>query len=245
MTAPCRLSLALLFVLLPATTGIVTARQSLVGTRADRRLIMHDHFSQVDVVQTAVIRGDLESVWEPARWLSKQTPSIPATPATQPYLDRVIQAASKAAEASTMHDAAQAAAALSALCGGCHKAAGAQVALPAERTVMIGGIVGHMQEHQIAMSDLQIGLVEPSETSWMRGARRMQTAPMKRSKFPSDRLLSEAILAVEVQVHQLANQAMSASSLEERAAVFGQLLAGCAECHGLHGRIWGPGLPEQ
>ncbi|MGE3840732.1 MAG: hypothetical protein AB7I50_04030 [Vicinamibacterales bacterium] len=247
MTAPDTRTHALLLILffMFMFAAAVLGRQGPARAPADRRLDMHDHFSQVDLIQTAVIRGDLEAVWEPARWLSKHALAVEATALTEPLLHRVAQTSARAAEASSLHEAAQAVATLTALCGACHEASGTQVAIPIDKPVAVGGIVGHMNDHLRAVAELQSGLIEPSATFWAHGVRTLETAPLKRSKLPRDRLLSEAIVSAEADVHQLAGRARAATTLEQRAAVFGDLLARCADCHGLHGRVWGPGLPEQ
>lgn len=247
MTAPDTRAHLLLFILflIFMLVAAVLGRQGPTRAPADRRLDMHDHFSQVDLIQTAVVRGDLEAVWEPARWLSKHAMELEGTAVTEPLLHRVAETSARAAEASSLQEAAQAVATLTALCGACHVASGTQVAIPIEKPVAVGGIVGHMNDHMRAVAELQSGLIEPSETFWSNGVRTLDAAPLKRSKLPKDRLLSEAIVSVEAEVHQMAGRARAATTLEQRAAAFGDLLARCAECHGLHGRVWGPGLPEQ
>jgi hypothetical protein len=29
-----------------------------------------------------------------------------------------------------------------------------------------------------------------------------------------------------------------------RAAIYGEVISGRGTCHGLHGRVWGPGVPK-
>ena len=46
--------------------------------------------------------------------------------------------------------------------------------------------------------------------------------------------------ASETRVHQLAERAERATSVDDRVEVYAQLLVTCASCHGIHHEIWGP-----
>jgi hypothetical protein len=100
-----------------------------------------------------------------------------------------------------------------------------------------------MLEHQRAMDELLQGLVIPSVPLWTAGAKRLQTAPLSRGQLLPDRRLTGQIREAEARVHKLAQQASTADTLatsSRRAAVYGQLLSTCAQCHVLHPQVWGP-----
>ena len=208
---------------------------------------MTDHFSQVGVIINAVIRGDLEDVREPARWMAshQHAKGLPATSAL--YLEEMKNTAKQTAQAKTLTGASIAAASMAVNCGACHAAAGIKASgseVPATGAAPAGGIAKHMLEHQWAVDQMLNGLVRPSDDDWLSGARRLQVAPMAAKELPDDPKLSQEIRDFEVKVHALAEKALKATAGPARAAVFGEITAGCGECHGLHGRVWGPGVPK-
>jgi hypothetical protein len=108
----------------------------------------------------------------------------------------------------------------------------------------VGGIVGHMLEHQVAIEDLVQGLVLPSDTHWQRGIERLRSAPLQTGDLPADRRLSQQVRQAETEVHRIVDRAASAATDIERADAYARLLTTCAECHSLHRAIWGP-TPKQ
>lgn len=206
---------------------------------------MKEHFRQVDAVQQAVIRGDLESAREPAQSLAEhQEPAgLPAATASQ--VTAMQTAARQVINATDVRGAAAATASMAASCGTCHKAAGAHPALaePSQPKVT-EGTVGHMLAHQRAVDLMYQGLIVPSDELWKKGADMLKGAPLEKGKLPDDPKLTSAIRAAEDQVHKMADRAARASTLDARSEVYGELISGCATCHSLHGRVWGPGLPK-
>jgi hypothetical protein len=105
-------------------------------------------------------------------------------------------------------------------------------------------MAAHMAAHQQAIEYLYQGLVTPSDVSWNKGAELLKAAPLATSELPADPALTDDIKAFEGKVHQFAGMARKAADANTRVGLYGELLAGCAECHGLHGKVWGPGLPK-
>jgi mono/diheme cytochrome c family protein len=190
-----------------------------------RLVQMQHHFLQVTLIHEAIIRGDLPSVREPALTLA-HLPIPPDTPArTAPFAAAIGQAATTV---------------MLRQCGECHRAAGV---LPApSRTLRpdVGGIVGHMLEHQRAVDELLQGLVIPSATEWRQGAERLRAAPLRPDQYPPDPRLTSELKRTDARVHQIADRAVKAADAPARAAVYSDLLTTCAQCHGLHRQIWGP-----
>jgi hypothetical protein len=62
-------------------------------------------------------------------------------------------------------------------------------------------------------------------------------------ELPRDKKLTPELLRVEEAVHRIAEEAVAAETPESRTRVYSTLLARCADCHGLHNRIWGPKGP--
>jgi mono/diheme cytochrome c family protein len=205
-----------------------------------RLVQMQHHFLQVTLIHEAIIRGDLPSVREPALTLA-HLPIPPDTPArTAPFAAAIGQAGARAAEAADLAAAASATTVMLRQCGECHRAAGV---LPApSRTLRpdVGGIVGHMLEHQRAVDELLQGLVIPSATEWRQGAERLRAAPLRPDQYPPDPRLTSELKRTDARVHQIADRAVKAADAPARAAVYSDLLTTCAQCHGLHRQIWGP-----
>jgi cytochrome c553 len=149
-----------------------------------------------------------------------------------------------AARVSTAPDVASAASATASMlvtCGDCHRAM-KQTPSPAAVSSRrdLGGVVGHMLEHDAAVDDMFRGLVIPSATSWRDGALRLRTAPLRRGALPPDRNLTRTIVALEKRAHETAARAATADSQTRRATEYAELIAQCAGCHSLHPNVWGP-----
>lgn len=206
---------------------------------------MRQHFARVYEVESAIIRGDLEAVKAPAEWLAAHDPSKELDKASASQVSTMREAARRAADATDIPTAASAAADMLAACGDCHRAAGVVPAPAVPAEVHVGGTVGHMLEHQRAVEQMAVGLIIPSQSSWSKGSVALKEAPLRSSQLPRDQKLTREIAAAEDRVHVLADQAANASEEKARRASYAQIISTCAQCHGLHGRIWGPGLVPQ
>jgi cytochrome c553 len=205
---------------------------------------MQYHFIQITLMQEAVIRGDLEAVRSPARELSALPMPWRVPASASPHVNLIRDAARRLVAASTQAEAADNASTMLGVCGDCHATVGVHpVPSPLARRE-VGGMVGHMLEHQLAMDELVQGLIIPSAILWDRGSRRLQTAPLSRSELSPAPGVTSAIHKAEARVHELAAEAVQASTSPRRAATYGRLLATCAQCHGLHSKIWGPRTDE-
>jgi cytochrome c2 len=204
---------------------------------------MHDNFRAASAIQTAVIRGDLEALREPARELAALTipPGLPD--AATRHADALSAAARQALDAKHVTAAAVATGTLLAACGSCHRAVGTMPAVASKELPFVGGTVGHMLEHQAAVNQMLRGLVVPSNSEWSKGARALRAAPLHARDVPRQPTLTPELLRVEEAVHRLAEEAVAAESTQNRVRVYSTLLARCADCHSLHRRIWGPPPP--
>jgi len=211
-----------------------------VTTDAERAAHMQQHFDRVLTVHEAVIRGDLAAVRPAATWLAEHEPppSLPAGSAS--LVATMRKEARRAAEAETVLAAAIATASMLKTCGDCHRAVGTMPALPQSIRPQLGGVVGHMLEHQRAADQMAHGLIVPSRTMWRAGAEGFRSAPLHPNTLPGGVKLPLELLASEERVHQLASQATLAEDAGGRAMFYGQILASCADCHAQHRTIWGP-----
>jgi cytochrome c553 len=201
---------------------------------------MHDHFTRIEEVEAAIVRGDLEGAKEPARWLADHQEAKGLPPATESQLAAVRTAARSVADAEDLAAAAKGAATLVASCGDCHKAAGVSPELPAPATAFRAAErANHMAQHQRAVELLYRGLVRPSDEAWQEGAAGLRESPLAVKDMPE---VSKEVVSAEAAVHALADRAKRASDRDTRVHVYGELIGNCANCHGLHGRVWGPGI---
>jgi hypothetical protein len=203
---------------------------------------MREHFAKVIEAHDAVVRGDLEAAKAPADWLAAHDPTPELDKASASHISVMRDAARRAASANELIMAAQATASMLAACGDCHRAAGAMPAMAMPEAPRVGGTVGHMLEHKHAIDLMMQGLIVPSAALWQQGAAALKHAPLKASDLPRDPKLTRQILAAEDEVHLLADRAASANEQAARVATYGQVINACGRCHGLHGRIWGPGV---
>jgi cytochrome c553 len=236
------------FLLCIGTSLLLAAIGVRVGAQADQSVPstptrlqeMQHHFLQATLVYEAVIRGDLAATRQPAAELAALPMPAGLPTAARPFVDNINLAGRRALEAPTLDLVAVAAAALLAQCGACHSAVGV-VPTPVSREYPdVGGLVGHMLEHQRAADELLQGLVIPSDGLWRQGAERLRAAPLSRSDLPDDPELTAEIREAEVAVHALADRATSADSITGRASLYLDLTTTCARCHELHRQIWGP-----
>jgi mono/diheme cytochrome c family protein len=206
---------------------------------------MDDHFARVREIEEAAIRGDLEAMKAPALAIA-QLPATPGLPAgTDTYVADMKRSAGAVAAAMTVANAATATAAMVATCGTCHTGSRATPSFPdVVAPVMIPGTQSHMLMHQFAVDLMYQGLAIPSDDQWRKGAEAMKASPLADRDLQKDAKLTKEVLASEARVHEIADRAIKAADQGARIAIYGEVIGGCASCHGLHGRMWGPGLPK-
>jgi hypothetical protein len=230
-----------------AALNAATARGSVaagglqaVKPDAARAAHMQVHFSQAMVVHEAVIRGDLAAVRAPATWLAEHDAPSSLPAGSAPFVADMRRAARRTAQAPTILEAALGTADMLKTCGDCHRGVGTfpSAALPA--TPEVGGMVGHMLEHQRAADQMLQGLIVPSSASWRAGADGFSAAALRAESLPNDPQLTPELVASEKRIHELAAQAGKADAPDARAVFYGQIIARCADCHAVHRKVWGP-----
>jgi cytochrome c553 len=205
---------------------------------------MHDHLGHVTTMQEAVIRGDLDAVAEPANWIANHE-EAPLPAGTEGFAPDIKRTAAMAAGAKDIKSAATATSQLVAACGACHVAVKTPVKWPEVVKPAAGaGVAAHMLEHQWAIDLMYQGLAMPSEEAWKKGIEALKASPMAPAELPKDEKLTKEIVAYEKTVHELAAKAQVATDIGSKVAVYGEAIASCASCHGLHGKMWGPGIPK-
>jgi mono/diheme cytochrome c family protein len=202
---------------------------------------MQDHFAKVREIEEAIIRGDLEAAKVPARWMAEHEYVSGASGTERPIKELRAAAESLVAAADIGHGAGAAATMVGA-CGSCHNAAKVEPKLPAASAGKARGEKARqMLEHQYAVDRMYRGLVVPVSEDWRSGAEALKAAPLRAKAFKE---ISAEIAAAEAHFQELADRAIKAPDLVTRVSVYGSVIGSCAQCHGLHGRTWGPGLTK-
>lgn len=227
----------------PVTVAGATVR--VAGAQA-QPAHMADHFSRVDTIQQAVIRGHVEDVREPARWLAEHQTAEGLPPAAASFVEEMRTHARRVAEADSLEMIAGATAMLAATCGKCHQAVGAKLQMPMAAPPEGGeGIRARMFEHQWAVDLMYQGLIQPSDEAWIKGARGFREAPLTKKDLPADQALAKEMKTLEERIHLVADDAPRVKEATSRAALYGRILASCGRCHDLHGRVLGPKVGGQ
>lgn len=191
---------------------------------------MHEHWGLAGWLRRAVIAGRLDEVPRAAGLLAAHEPAD-GVPTWTPHVERLRAQAQAAAAASSLPEVAAATAELGATCGACHGEVGAVVrrTLPeppaGEQTVGV-----HMQRHAWAAEAMWIGLVTPADDEWLRGAQMLAERPLREDEYFSRWLVTDELVALGTEVHDLGVRAREASP-GDRPALYGEFLATCAECH--------------
>src|SRR5690349_16545378 len=154
-----------------ASVAIATLTLSVAAQQTSRRSSdiperiaeMQHHFVDVTIVHEAIIRGDLQATVQPAARLSTVSPPALMPESSSKFIEGIRLAGRRIVEAPTLANATVEVTRMLRQCGSCHQS---MSVFPARRTRTgpdLGGIVGHMLEHQRALDDLLLGLVVPSE----------------------------------------------------------------------------------
>lgn len=206
---------------------------------AQRAAEMREHYWDAMAMHTAVIRGDLAAVAASAQSLTQYAgpPGMPDRAAG--HVVAIRRAAAEAATAPNVVVAATSSAVMLNACGQCHRAVGAHPSLSLRVAPELGGVVGHMLAHQRAADQIFQGLVVPSDALWRAGARALASAPLHSAELPVGALEGRKLARTEQQIHRVATDAAQATEPRARANYYGQMLAGCADCHRRSAK-WGP-----
>jgi len=198
---------------------------------------MKDHFYKATEIQAAVINGDLEAVREPATWMAEHANSAAMPKEWAQHAQAMHEAALHAAQATSLTDAARAAAQMGAECGSCHRALGAEVTFTVEEPPPEGaGAVAHMDRHAWASGRMWEGMIAPSDVLWDEGAEVLSEAPLAPAELPVDLDVLADVSEMEASIHSMGAGAVGLTGQKERAGVYGRFLGTCASCHEKTGR---------
>jgi hypothetical protein len=218
------------------------AAAALAQPSAETAARMAGHFGKVRDLEQAIVRGDLESAQAAAQWIAEHQEIVGLPPGTESHVATTRNAARAVAASASLGSAGVAAAFAVSACGECHAAAKVAPRMPEASAPPPGaGATAHMRAHQYAVDLMYRGMVGPSDTLWKQGAEALKGSPL------TDKDLAKApkeVVASETRVHELAGRAALAADAGSRIAIYGELIGGCASCHGMHGTVLGAGLPK-
>jgi hypothetical protein len=195
---------------------------------------MSEHMRDAGRIKEAVIAGDLDEVRVPARRLSEQLAADEIPQAQRPHAREAARLAEVALNTDDLAVAAGAVAGLGLACGGCHAAVAG-----GPRALAIGGVPtpaehdpkAQMARHQWAADHLWLALVARTDDAWQTAAEALASAPLNIEDITADVELTEDVLRLPDRVHELGRRARMTGSWDERATIYGEVLASCAACH--------------
>jgi cytochrome c553 len=194
---------------------------------------MADHFAIATWSRDAVINGVLEALREPLQAIADFDYS-PVTPESwMPRVRRMQAAARVTASADSLTIAAAGVAAMAQQCGDCHAEhrQGAYFGpdIQAPRSPPPDSLGERMQRHSWAADRMWEGLTGPSNEAWNAGASALARAPGG-SPASEPPLPADFVTRLHA-VREIGKSALEARRREERAKVYGMLIASCADCH--------------
>jgi cytochrome c553 len=193
---------------------------------------MDEHFSHVKTIQEAVIAGDLEGLKEPAKWMAEHPIAEGLPVGWEPHVAAMKKESQAVGESADLAAAAGATASMAKSCGACHQAMSVTPQFsagspPPDDT----GTVPHMIGHMWAADRMWEGLIIPSNENWINGVEVLAGAPLHSEDLSDDAELKAELEALAKKVHELAAEGRETETLDDRAVLYGNFLATCAECH--------------
>lgn len=225
----------------PAETAIAEPARAPVGQEATRDAkadvpppgsstsrLMQAHFTDALLIRKAVIAGTPEQAARPADALAKADILGDVPVSWRPFVERMQQLAGRINDSTNAAQAAAATADLGVTCGACHLQRGGPKASNAPAPPESTALVARMQRHVWATERLWEGLTVPSNEAWSAGAKALSTAP-----FPAQLLKDGGVHSRSAanDFAKLVVKAPTKKTVEERAALYAELLVTCGGCH--------------
>lgn len=200
-------------------------------TRSVSTTLMFRHEVLGLAVRDAVKRGDLPGAQRNARDLAARA-TLDASPELSEGTQAMRSAATAVANAQDLHAAATATGELVRTCATCH----ARLTGPVRLEVGIPprpepDLRVRMLRHAWAMDELWNGMIGNTEPPWKAGATVLADPALAQSELVPKKTSSPQVDALAQSVERLGHRAVAASDTSVRAAIYGELLATCADCH--------------
>jgi cytochrome c553 len=191
---------------------------------------MHDRYDRVEVVRDALVVGDLVAAKRLGRELDQPVTAVELPKAAEGLRDAVPTRANAFLAAASLPQGARAFAQVMLACGSCHTAAGVRWSFDEPAWPEGDELAEHMGRHAWAVDRMWEGLMLGDEERFDLGARRFVEAPLT-GEVPVADEHPPGLSAIAARLHRRARQAERAKGMGERAAIYGDVLAACAQCH--------------
>jgi mono/diheme cytochrome c family protein len=189
---------------------------------------MQAHFTDALLIRKAVIAGTPEKAARPAEALAQAEGLGDYPTSWRPFVERMQQVARRITDSTSASQAAGATADLGVTCGGCHQQRGgpkvSSTPLPPEGPAL----ADRMQRHAWATERLWEGLIVPSSEAWSAGARALGESPFTPPMLTQGGVRARSAAS---DFAKLVVKAPSKKTVEERAALYAELLVVCGGCH--------------
>lgn len=213
-------------------TGILLAAGCKTATQSPTvTLRMQDHQMLSGAMRDAVVRGDLEQAKREAASLALLSIEGPIAEVWQRRLSAMSVAALRVVGAADRNEAAQALGPLASTCAECHLRLGRPWPAVGAPAGQASGVRPFMVRHEWAIAQMWDGLAIPSDDAWKAGAHALAEEPIAPETLTPGKTPVPRVGELEQAVHDLGRKAEAAGRGPDRAKVFGDTMATCAECH--------------
>ena len=200
-------------------------------TEVEMVAAMEAHYTSAILAHDALIQGKLDGFRARMTELDGHALPAEAPDSWKPFDVQLHAGAARASDAADLGTAASTMAAVALACGACHQSTVGGPVYPAPPP---GENAGHtkaeMRKHERAALLLWDGVTGPSEYGWRQGAEGMAaTRIFGDAEAPAG--TDPSLVEREAALRDLGEEAKTAVSLTDRAALYGQLLTTCGDCH--------------
>ena len=237
MTPKLRLPAALLLVAVIVVVSLVVADDGSEDGLSAVAEHMHGHLDSVVAMKAAVIEGNLEAVYEPARWLAEHEAPPQLPKAWARYEDEMRNQARGAANAADLETAATAVSGIGKACGDCHLAAGFAVSFGYAKPPPqdLENNVTMMQRHLWAADRMWAALIGPSDAAWDSGTEMLSTVKLSATQLTKDPRKQPRVDELIQQARDVGERGTELTAIGARTTLYGEFLSLCANCHSLTG----------
>jgi len=193
---------------------------------------MFEHFALARDLRVLLVAGDMDQLRLTAETLATAEETWGMPPGSEPHLERIREAAQRAASSESTDDIAQAVADVARECGDCHVSMEStlggrfQVAEP----LTDNPAIRHANRLSWVSRLLWDGLVGPAERMWRTGA----TALAATDGVPAPRgrhVPGDVLDRTGAHLTDLGNDALTEEDPERRSAILAEVWTICTDCH--------------
>jgi len=196
---------------------------------------MWGHYEEVANLQMAVIEGDLERAQAHGRWITDHETMEGLPSGAEAFVLEMRSQAERVAVAPDLHAAAAAVGSMGRTCGTCHVAYSVQSRLEhgGSHNLAEEADSSDIGQHVAAADHLWDGMVGPSDSMWIAGARGLEEVPWFEGRVGAQLGGSAVPRQLAEDLRGLGRQAGGQTDPASRARTYGEVLSRCASCHDL------------